>query len=120
MNFSTLIGFIASAAIFTGAIFMSLDNAAIFFEVTSALIVVGGTFAATMICFPISQIFNLLRVFVRRMLGKSAQNYNLTVSEISQLSAANRKGKKAFEAEIGKVTNLFLRDAAEALFYTPL
>ncbi len=64
MNFSTLIGLLAAAVIFIGTLFLTLANPLVFFEVSSILIVLGGTLAATLICFPLMQIVTLSKVFI--------------------------------------------------------
>lgn len=117
MNFSTLIGFLLSISVFGGAILLSAKNYHVFLDQHAILIVVGGTAAASCVCFSLPKVFGLVKVFVRRMLGKSRRDYLAIIDQIVMLSQANRKGKQAFEATIGKLKDPFLRDAAEVLFW---
>ena len=107
MNFSNFIGFIASFTIFGAAVYTSSKNFAVLLDTHAILIVVGGTFAATTICFSLPKVFGLVRVFIKRMLGKSKKDYLAIIDQIVTLSAANRRGRQAFEAAItGKVVSL--------------
>lgn len=117
MNFGTFIGFIAATLIFTITVVTSFSNARAIIDVHAALIVIGGTSAVALICFPLGRIMSLLRVFIKRLFGKNRRDYMSIIAEIVMLSDANRKGKKAFEAAILNVRDLFLRDAVEVLFW---
>lgn len=117
MNFSTLIGLLASLAVFGGALYTSTNNLGIFFDTHAILIVLGGTVAASLVCFSLPKVVGLFRVFVRRMLGQSRVDYQGIITEITQLSQAARKGKASYEASVRNIKNLFLRDAAEVLFW---
>lgn len=49
MSIGTLLGFIASLALFIGSIALATDNPLLFISVSSFILVVGGTFAATFV-----------------------------------------------------------------------
>ncbi len=117
MNISTLIGFATAMTVLTISIFFSLRNATAVLDLHAALIVIGGTVAVALICFPIGQIANLLRVFVRRLFGRNKREYAPIIQQIVVLSEANRRGKKAFEAAIPAIQDPFLKDAAQVLFW---
>jgi chemotaxis protein MotA len=117
MNFSTLIGFLTASAVFGIALFTSAKNFAIFLDSHAILIVIGGTLSASFICFSLPRVFGLLRVFVRRMLGRNKFDYLSLIDQIVFLSQANRKGRAAFEQAINKVRDPFLADAARVLFW---
>ena len=84
MNLSTLFGFLAAAAVFFAAIFTSSDNFFFFLNAHAILIVFGGTAAATLICFPIGLIMNLLKVFIKGCSVKPVQ----TIIRSSMISSA--------------------------------
>lgn len=117
MNFSTLVGFLFSITVFGAAIVTSAKNFRIFLDSHAALIVIGGTMAASSVCFSVPKILGLVRVFFRRMLGRSKRNYAALIEEIVSLSQASRRGRPAFESAIGKIDDLFLKDAAQVLFW---
>ena len=117
MNLSSLLGFIASFTVFGMAVLLSFKNAAVVLDFHAALIVIGGTIAATLICFPAKTVVNLLNVFAKRMLGKNKRNYPEIIEDIVNLSQAYRAGTKMFENAIKNVRDHFLRDGADVLFW---
>ena len=117
MNFSTLIGFLASMAVFVGALVTSTQNFNIFGDYHAILIVIGGTIAASCVCFSLPRVFGLIKVFFRRMIGKHKRDYLAIIDQIVTLSSANRKGRASFEAALKQVQDPFLKDAAKALFW---
>lgn len=117
MNFSTLVGFLLSTAIFLAAVFTSSNNFLVFLDTHAILIVIGGTISASCVCFSISDLKVLFKVFAKRMIRKRNLDYGALLSEILELSDASRQGKYAFEAIIPKINDPFLKDAAEILFW---
>jgi chemotaxis protein MotA len=117
VNIGTLIGFFVASSVFILSVIMSFRNVGVIIDVHAALIVLGGTVAVALICFPITQIGALLRVFFRRLLGKNRRDYEAIIKELVILSEARRKGSKNFEAVIPQVQDPFLRDAAGMLFW---
>lgn len=79
--------------------------------------VVGGTMAASFICFSIKDVLKLFRVFVRRMLGKNKKDYEDVIQQIIILAKAFQKGPSSFEQATVSTKDLFLRDAAQVLFW---
>ena len=117
MNVGTLIGFFFAITVFGASVVMSFRNVGVIVDVHAGLIVLGGTIAVGLICFPLNQIGNLLRVFARRILGKNRRDYDALIKELVMLSEANRKGKKQFEAAIPSIKDAFLKDAANMIFW---
>jgi chemotaxis protein MotA len=117
MNFSSFIGFVAAITVFTLALFTSAKSYSIFLDTHALLIVVGGTFAVSCICFPLPKVMSLVRIFFKRIMGKNRRDYLGLIDEIVTLSAANRRGRAAFEAAVTHVRDPFLKDGAEVLFW---
>ena len=117
MNLGTLVGFVLAIASFVATMLMSFKNIAVVIDLHAFVIVIGGTIAVTLICFPADRILGLLRVVVRRLLGKNRRDYPSLIQEIVMLSEAHRKGVKNFEAAIPKIKDPFLKDAANAIFW---
>ena len=117
MNISSLVGFICSFAVFLGALMMTSRNSMIFIDLHAILIVIGGTTSASFVCFSFPRVFGLVKVFVRRMLGKMKRDYIAIIAEVVTLSTAARKGKQSLEAAAKGLSDPFLKDAAEILFW---
>ena len=117
MNLGTLVGFLVAFSVFTATMFMSFKNIFVVLDPHAAMIVIGGTVGVALICFPAGRIFDLFKVFTRRVFGKNKRDYIGLIQEIVILSEAHRKGVKQFEAAIPSVKDPFLRDAAGVLFW---
>lgn len=117
MNVSTMIGFVASMLIFVSALFTSAKNASTFIDFHAILIVLGGTAAASCSCFSLPKLFELVGVFLRRMVGQKKNDYFGLINEIVALAKAYRKGRPTFEAHLKTISDPFLRDGAEVLFF---
>ena len=78
MNIYSVVGFLISAIVVGYSAFLSTDNMLLFWDWPSAFIVVGGSLAATSICFPLNKLGPIFKVFVKRMLmGKQFQYKNV-------------------------------------------
>lgn len=117
MNFVTLLSYGASLSVFLISVFIAFENPLALVDGPSLLIVIGGTISTMMVCFSPKLVMNLMRVFLRRMLGKSTIDYHQIIADISDLAKANRRGKAAFEAAAKSVNHPFLREGAEILYW---
>ena len=96
MDIATLIGVVVGSGLVLSAIIMGAGPAA-FFHVPSLLITVGGTFAAALICFPLSKVLGLVSVVKKTMLhkGASMEDEIRRITEFAQV--ARREGLLALE-----------------------
>ncbi|MDP6390042.1 MAG: MotA/TolQ/ExbB proton channel family protein [Alphaproteobacteria bacterium] len=84
MSFTTLIGFLAGLGLFVGAIVTETSNYMIFLSFSSALMVVGGTLAATLI-------------------AQEARYVWLAIKGIASTLAPQRVGRGVLNREVGRV-----------------
>ena len=70
-----------------------------------------------LVSFSPSKVAMLMKVFTKRMLGKIKQDYIGVINDIVDLSKANRKGKREFEAAVNKVGHPFLKEGAQILYW---
>jgi chemotaxis protein MotA len=117
MNLGTLIGIISSLVVFSVAVVFTLTNSSVLIDFHAILIVVGGTLAASLICFPMDQMVKLFKVFFKRVLGTNKKDYNQIINDIGILSKAWRRSKSDFEGALAAIRDPFLRDAGRALFW---
>jgi len=117
MNFSTIIGVTVALGVFIASLVTSTDNLMMFLNGHAILIVIGGTCAASFICFPVMKVISLIGVFGRRMVGKTKIDYGRIIGDILKLSAAMRQSKKSYETSLQTLKDPFLKDAAEVLFW---
>ncbi len=84
MSFTTLIGFLAGLGLLVGAIVTETSNYMIFLSFSSALMVVGGTLAATLI-------------------AQEARYVWLAIKGIASTLAPQRVGRGVLNREVGRV-----------------
>ena len=99
MNFSMGLGFIVATGITYYAVTGARDLA-VFGDTHAIVVVIGGTIAASIICFPVGKIITLLKVFTRRLFSNKANSHGELVHDIVQLSQAWRQGKEIYESYI--------------------
>lgn len=111
MNKSSLMGIIAAVAVFVISLWTATDDRAIFLDPHGILIVLGGTLAASMICFPIGTIFGMVKVVFNRILGKNQMAISQVIGEIVELSKGQRANPKHFTQVVDQIKNPFLKEA---------
>jgi chemotaxis protein MotA len=87
------------------------DNLSFFLDFHGILIVIGGTFAATSISFPISKIAALTKVFALRVLGKNKVDYQGTISQLLELNRKAAMGLPTLKEAANAVPHPFLKEA---------
>jgi chemotaxis protein MotA len=112
MNLSFIGGLVLGLIVLWGSILMGVDNPLIFANAHSILIVMGGTFAAAMICFPFSHLVGIARVVVRTMSGEYADQALVTIGEIVELARKSSSGA-SLVSELNNIQNPFLRECLE-------
>lgn len=117
MNLSTILGFVSAIVVFFATVFLSLQNSEVLLDGKSALMVIGGTFAVSVVCFSLKKILLLVKVFLRRMVGINKINYMDVVDQIVVLSDSYKAGVSQYENAVKNTKHLFLKDAAEVLFW---
>ena len=114
MNLSVPVGLLLASLVVVFTVLGEVKNPAVFLSPYAALMVLGGTAAAAIICFPLSYFFSLFAVFFRTFTGKGRKVIMETIGEIVKLSEMMNDGQ-AIENEVKTVKNLFLRESLELL-----
>lgn len=110
MDLASLIGIILGFSVVVGsAILMKVDGR-MFLDPGAAILIIGGTFAATMISFPMDVFLNGItagfkNVFVKRDFNEE----HMIATLVSFAEKARREGLLALESEAGSIDDDFLR-----------
>ena len=110
MNLSIPMGLILGFAVVLIAGMSGIKNAEVFLNPHAAIIVLGGTLAAALTCFPLNHFLNLGRVFVRNFSGATKAAMIETINEIVRTSRALNEGN-AIAGETAKIKNHFLKES---------
>ena len=112
-DFGTLIGLLAGVAIVTIGIIAGGGNIYWFMNINSLLIVVGGTFSATMVNLPLKAVYNIFNILKNVFKGED-YNYNGVIEEIVQKATKARKdGLLSLEADLSKMRDGFFKNGIE-------
>jgi chemotaxis protein MotA len=114
MNVTTVVGLILSLILLVVSIIIGAGTTDIFINLPGALIVLGGTFGATLISYPLKDVARVFWVFLivfRREEPRLDQYLRLIVSFASRA----RNGMLKLEEEIPRIKHMFLRDGIQML-----
>ena len=115
MNFLSAIGLISALTVLAIALLTSTKSYGVFLNAHAILVVFGGTSAASLMCFPLSNYIGIFKVFFKKFLGNSGGQYHSVIIEIVELSRGHRDNPVFLAARVKGIKNLFLRDAVELL-----
>jgi chemotaxis protein MotA len=113
MNFSGIIGILATLSIFIFGIIDSKVGMEVFLDRHAIVIVIGGTLAATLLSFPVSTLYTITKVIFNRILGKSSQVHNVVISEIVNLARGMQDDTEFLLNNKDKIKSPFLKEAVE-------
>jgi chemotaxis protein MotA len=109
MNPSTLLGMLGGVLILGLAIFFSTDNVSVFINVPGIAIVVGGTFAATILSYPLGEVLRVFHVFLIVLRNEHLYTHD-DIKEIEEIARLWFRGDLAsVEREMDNIQNPFLR-----------
>ncbi|WP_147819881.1 motility protein A [Salidesulfovibrio onnuriiensis] len=115
MNIATIFGIIAGIVILCTATFFATDSVAVFINLPGLAIVLGGTVAATFICYPLKEVMRVFGLFMTAFTAEELPiaNYIKVLVQISKEAAS--KGDDYLEKSLKKIDNEFLRDGLQML-----
>ena len=112
MDITTLIGVVSGIGLIAITIIMQ-GNPKVFFNVGSILIVFGGTFAATLINYPLKEVLSVMGVVKNVFTHKVPESVE-TIKQIVKLAdLARREGILALEREMSGIEDDFLRQGMQ-------
>lgn len=115
MNISSLLGMILAFVVFMGAIVTSTSAAKVFLNGHAMLIVCGGTLAAAMISFPMSHLFEAVKILFKKVLGNPGVKPQELINEFVRLSEGYKSDPQFLAKNLTASTYPFLREALELI-----
>ncbi len=113
MNISSLVGIVAALTVLAGSILGSSKSLKVFLDPHGILIVIGGTAAAGLLCFPLRFYVRTAKIFTNKFLGNYAIQYDAVIIEIVGLAQGLRENPDHLKQKVKTVKSHFLRDAVE-------
>ncbi|RPH51294.1 MAG: motility protein A [Desulfobacteraceae bacterium] len=108
MDIATVAGIISAFGLVLAAIFMG-GGLGLFVDVPSIMIVFGGTLGATMINYPLRQIFGVFKVVKNAFFTNNIPNKDLIMMFVEFAYKSRKEGILALENEIDKMKEGFLK-----------
>ena len=112
MDITTFIGIISGVFVLIVAIFMG-GGLAIFINVPSMMVVVGGTFAATLINYPLPEMLRLIKVVKNAFLHKVISPVETINKLVHFAEIARKNGMLALDKELKEIEDAFLREGMQ-------
>ena len=111
MDIATLIGVIVGIGLVGAAVFLSEGLAGFkpFLNYEAALIVMGGTFCALLVNYPISQVFGLFKVLKKVMTSSLEDTSEIVTTFVNFAKKGRTEGFLALEGDVKLVKNDFLK-----------
>jgi chemotaxis protein MotA len=109
MDIGSVIGLILAFVLIIGSILVGGGSFGAFIDIPSCLVVVGGSIAAVLICFPLKNIFGLHGVLKKVFLNKPESIPTLIEQLVSLAETARRDGLLALESRVEEVDNNFIK-----------
>ena len=115
MKPSSILGIVSALAVLIAGILMSTKTPKIFLDTHAIVIVIGGTLAASFMCFPLSSFVSVGKAFAKKFLGNYGTQYEVVIAEIVDLARGSRSDPNYLKTAAPKIKTIFLRDAVEIL-----
>ncbi|HOG76622.1 MAG TPA: hypothetical protein PLQ47_10420 [Candidatus Marinimicrobia bacterium] len=112
MDIATIFGIIAGTVLIIMGISGLTSDFKIFWDLSSVFIVVGGSFASTMISFSVKEVFSLIGSIIA-VFKKEKIKMTDEVETIVELATVARKSVQDLEKALVDVQNPFLRDGLQ-------
>ncbi|HPO14027.1 MAG TPA: MotA/TolQ/ExbB proton channel family protein [Candidatus Hydrogenedentes bacterium] len=107
MDIATIIGFVAGIFLVAITIFMG-GNVGVFFNAPSFILVAGGTLAATLINFPLSDVLSVFTTVKNSFIQKASTPERLIEHMVEMCIVARREGILALESYVKNTQDEFL------------
>ncbi len=112
MDIATLAGIIAGIGLVLSSILMN-SGLGLFINAPSAMIVIGGTLAATLVAFPFNEVMKVMGLFLRVFFVRKSDHYELIEDMVGVCNVARKGGVLAIESKLKDIDNEFLKKGLE-------
>jgi len=112
MDIATVLGVISAFGLVCIAIFMG-GGIQLFINIPALMIVVGGTLGATMINYPLKDVFGVFKVVKKALFAKNMSENELIKRFVTFAQKSRKEGILALEGEIKDVNDEFLKKGVQ-------
>ncbi len=112
MDIATIVGLVAGTILVSVTIFLG-GNVGIFINIPSAVMVFGGTIAATLINFPLSDVLSVFNTVKNSFIQKATSTEQLIEKLVEFATVARREGILALESQAADAGDEFLQKSVQ-------
>ena len=112
MDLASLVGVVVGVGLVLASILMN-SGLDLFINIPSAMIVLGGTLAATLIAFPINEVMKVMGLFIRVFMVRKSDQYQLIETMVNVCNVARKGGVLAIESKLKEIDNEFFKKGLE-------
>ncbi len=112
MDIATLVGVVSGIGFVLATILMG-SGLGLFINIPSIMIVVGGTFAATLIAYPLSDFLRVIGISIRVFMFKIEKPEDLVEKLVDISNKARKGGLLSIEGEIKEIKDPYLASAIQ-------
>ncbi len=108
MDIASVIGIVLALALILGSIVIGGGSFGAFIDYPSIMVVIGGSAAAVMMCFPLKTFLSMGRVLKIAFFNRQQNLRELIDTIVSLAETARRDGLLALETKLGEIDNPFI------------
>ncbi len=112
MDVATIVGFVSGTGLMLVAIVMG-GRPDVFWSFSSVIIVIGGTMAATLVNYPLSDVLSVFGTLKNALIHKANSPENLIEKLVSYATVARREGILALESQASEAGDEFLEKSIQ-------
>ncbi len=113
MDIASLIGLVFALGLILASILLGNAPFRAFVDIPSGLVVIGGAFAAALICFPLKSMIGSPGVAMKVLLNKAPDRLSLIKSIVELAETARRDGLLALESKIEEIENPIVKSGLQ-------
>jgi len=105
MDIASVIGLILALGLIIGSMALGTAPMGAYIDIPSAMVVIGGAFAAALICFPLGSMLKSPLIGLKVILNKGEDRLGLIKQIVELAETARRDGLLALEAKVAEIEN---------------
>lgn len=105
MDIASVIGLILALGLIIGSMALGTAPMGAYIDIPSAMVVIGGAFAAALICFPLGSMLKSPLIGLKVILNKGENRLGLIKQIVELAETARRDGLLALEAKVAEIQN---------------
>ena len=109
MDIATVIGFILAVALIVGSMVMGKAPLSAYWDAPSVMVVIGGSLAACLMCFPLKSMLTAPKIMMKVALNKPESLADLVKQLVELAETARRDGLLALENKIPEIRNTLVQ-----------